>query len=54
MERYARVFKPVEVKMMLAAFSNMETVHIAAYAAAAGDHRHAGERSFPPSSNTRR
>jgi ribonucleoside-diphosphate reductase beta chain len=32
MERYARVFKPVEVKMMLAAFSNMETVHIAAYA----------------------
>ncbi|HXU98957.1 MAG TPA: ribonucleotide-diphosphate reductase subunit beta, partial [Caulobacteraceae bacterium] len=32
MERYARVFKPVEVKMMMAAFSNMETVHIAAYA----------------------
>jgi ribonucleoside-diphosphate reductase beta chain len=32
MERYARVFKPVEVKMMLAAFSNMETIHIAAYA----------------------
>jgi ribonucleoside-diphosphate reductase beta chain len=32
MERYATVFKPVEVKMMLAAFSNMETVHIAAYA----------------------
>jgi ribonucleoside-diphosphate reductase beta chain len=32
MERYARVFKPTEVKMMLAAFSNMETVHIAAYA----------------------
>jgi ribonucleoside-diphosphate reductase beta chain len=32
MERYARVFKPVEVKMMLAAFSNIETVHIAAYA----------------------
>jgi len=25
------VFKPTEVKMMLAAFSNMETVHIAAY-----------------------
>ena len=32
MERYGRVFKPTEVKMMLAAFSNMETVHIAAYA----------------------
>jgi ribonucleoside-diphosphate reductase beta chain len=32
MERYARVFKPVEVKMMLASFSNIETVHIAAYA----------------------
>jgi ribonucleoside-diphosphate reductase beta chain len=32
MERYARVFKPTEVKMMLAAFANMETVHIAAYA----------------------
>lgn len=32
MERYARVFKPTEVKMMLSAFSNIETVHIAAYA----------------------
>ena len=32
MERYGRVFKPTEVKMMLAAFANMETVHIAAYA----------------------
>lgn len=32
MERYARVFKPIEVKMMLASFSNIETVHIAAYA----------------------
>jgi ribonucleoside-diphosphate reductase beta chain len=32
MERYGRVFKPIEVKMMLSAFSNMETVHIAAYA----------------------
>ena len=30
-ENYGRVFKPTEVKMMLAAFSNMETVHIAAY-----------------------
>lgn len=32
MERYSRIFKPVEVKMMLASFSNMETIHIAAYA----------------------
>src|ERR1700733_2159851 len=31
MSHYSRVFKPTEVKMMLAAFSNMETVHIAAY-----------------------
>ena len=28
---YGSVFKPTEVKMMLTAFSNMETVHIAAY-----------------------
>jgi ribonucleoside-diphosphate reductase beta chain len=32
MERYSRVFKPTEVKMMMSAFSNMETVHVAAYA----------------------
>ncbi len=31
MRHYARVFKPTEVQMMLAAFSNMETIHIAAY-----------------------
>lgn len=31
MDKYAQVFKPTEVKMMLAAFSNIETVHIAAY-----------------------
>lgn len=31
MKHYAQVFKPTEVQMMLAAFSNMETVHIAAY-----------------------
>jgi ribonucleoside-diphosphate reductase beta chain len=31
-ERYARVFKPTEIKMMLTAFSNMETIHIASYA----------------------
>jgi ribonucleoside-diphosphate reductase beta chain len=30
-DKYGRVFKPTEIKMMLAAFSNMETVHIAAY-----------------------
>ena len=30
-DKYGRVFKPTEVKMMLTAFSNMETVHIAAY-----------------------
>ncbi len=32
MERYSRVFKPTEIKMMLASFSNIETVHVAAYA----------------------
>ena len=31
MKNYARVFKPTEVQMMLSAFSNIETVHIAAY-----------------------
>lgn len=31
MTKYSQIFKPTEVKMMLAAFSNMETVHIAAY-----------------------
>jgi len=31
MRYYARIFQPTEVQMMLAAFSNMETVHIAAY-----------------------
>jgi ribonucleoside-diphosphate reductase beta chain len=31
MRHYARVFQPTEVQMMLAAFSNMETIHIAAY-----------------------
>ena len=31
MKHYSRVFKPTEVQMMLAAFSGMETVHIAAY-----------------------
>ncbi|MDA7984813.1 MAG: ribonucleotide-diphosphate reductase subunit beta [Alphaproteobacteria bacterium] len=31
MRHYSRIFKPTEIQMMLAAFSNMETVHIAAY-----------------------
>lgn len=31
MKHYSQVFGPVEVKMMLAAFSNTETIHIAAY-----------------------
>lgn len=31
MKHYTKVFKPTEIQMMLAAFSNMETVHIAAY-----------------------
>lgn len=31
MTKYASVFKPTEVKMMLAAFADMETIHIAAY-----------------------
>ena len=31
MKQYSRVFEPTEVQMMLSAFSNMETVHIAAY-----------------------
>ncbi|ESQ84730.1 ribonucleotide-diphosphate reductase subunit beta [Asticcacaulis sp. AC466] len=32
LERYSHVFKPTEIKMMLSAFTNMETIHIAAYA----------------------
>jgi ribonucleoside-diphosphate reductase beta chain len=31
MTRYSNIFKPVEIKMMLSSFSNMETIHIAAY-----------------------
>jgi len=31
MKHYSRVFKPTEVLMMLSAFSNSETIHIAAY-----------------------
>lgn len=32
MKQYARIFGPTEVQMMLSAFSNMETIHVAAYA----------------------
>ena len=32
MENYMPLFKPTEVSMMLSSFSNMETIHIAAYA----------------------
>lgn len=31
MKHYTQVFQPTEIQMMLAAFSNIETVHIAAY-----------------------
>jgi len=31
MKHYSRVFQPTEVQMMLAAFSNIETIHIDAY-----------------------
>lgn len=31
MQHYSRVFKPTEVLMMLASFSNTETIHISAY-----------------------
>ncbi len=41
MERYSHVFRPTEIKMMLASFSNMETIHIAAYALLLETDRHA-------------
>jgi ribonucleoside-diphosphate reductase beta chain len=31
LERYAQVFRPTEIKMMLSAFASMETIHILAY-----------------------
>ena len=31
MKHYSQVFKPTEIQMMLAAFSNIETIHISAY-----------------------
>jgi ribonucleoside-diphosphate reductase beta chain len=31
MKHYSKIFKPIEVQMMLSAFSNMETIHIDAY-----------------------
>lgn len=30
-EKYLQIFKPIEIRMMLVSFANMETVHIAAY-----------------------
>ena len=32
MTHYSQVFKPTEIQMMLSAFSNMDTIHVAAYA----------------------
>lgn len=32
MQYYSRIFQPTEIKMMLAAFSNMETIHTQGYA----------------------
>ena len=32
MKHYAQVFRPTEIQMMLSAFSNIETIHIAGYA----------------------
>jgi len=32
MQYYGRIFQPTEIKMMLASFSNMETIHTQAYA----------------------
>lgn len=31
MDRYSAIFKPIECRMMLGAFSNMETIHVDAY-----------------------
>lgn len=31
MTKYSAVFKPIEIQMMLSAFSNMETIHVVAY-----------------------
>jgi ribonucleoside-diphosphate reductase beta chain len=31
MNYYCRIFQPTEIKMMMASFANMETVHVAAY-----------------------
>lgn len=31
LDNYLKIFKPTEIRMMLTAFANMETVHIAAY-----------------------
>jgi ribonucleotide reductase beta subunit family protein with ferritin-like domain len=52
-DKYGRVFKPTEVKMMLTAFSNMETVHIAAYSHLL-DTIGIPKPNMPPSSNMRK
>ena len=52
-DKYGRVFKPTEIKMMLTAFSNMETVHIAAYSHLL-DTIGMPESEYSPSSSTRR
>jgi ribonucleoside-diphosphate reductase beta chain len=31
LDKYIRIFKPTEIRMMLTAFANIETIHIAAY-----------------------
>jgi hypothetical protein len=53
MKQYSQVFKPTEVLMMMSAFSNTETIHIAAYSHLL-DTIGMPETSTPPSSSTRR
>ena len=49
LKRYIPIFQPLEVQMMMAAFTNMETVHIDAYALLLEDAGHApgGVRGLP-------
>ena len=44
LKRYIPIFQPLEVQMMMAAFTNMETVHIDAYALLLEDPGHAADR----------
>ncbi len=44
LKRYIPIFQPLEVQMMMAAFTNMETVHIDAYALLLKDLRDAADR----------